>query len=380
MPPRGKAPVRSTSTSTATRMLDRLHRLAGPGGRVRFDVYVDAALYTPGLGYYERAGRRLGRAGDFYTAPHVHPIFGRTLSRRVLAEWERMGQPCRLQVVELGPGDGTLAVDLLSVLGKSPAGFTSLSYAYVERSTALRQRLEERLTKGRFSPKVHTESWPSIGHQGVFDGIVLANEFFDAQPFRRFVIRGGAWREIWVRIEGERLRIEELPVEGFAPLPPPGVEGSEFELAEGWGGILRAVADHLVRGTLLVLDYGDEEENLLARPGGTAAAFRLHHTVGDPLASPGEVDLSAFVNFTRLRSSARSAGLSEVGYDSQAEALGAWGIREELESIAPPQSSSPDSVKARLAVKNLLFGFPNFRVVELVPADAPKRESQLPTG
>jgi SAM-dependent MidA family methyltransferase len=350
----------------------RLRDAAAPDGRLPFDRWVEIALYDPEVGYYSAPDRRLGRTGDFYTASHASPLFGGALANRIRSEWERLGRPPDFRILELGPGDGTLAHDVTRTLVAEAPQMRPLRYAFIERSRSLASRLRERLRAAEAEGALDVRRFLSVGEDGPFRGVVLANEVFDALPFRRFVRRVGEWRECLVRVNSDRPRWEEAS--GAADVEPPPLgdaeDGTVLEVSTGDSRLLRAVADHLLDGTMIVADYGAEESELTRRgPSGTLAAYRAHRPV-DPLVYPGVADVSAWVNFTRLRAHARAHGLREVAYRSQAEALAAWGLASRIERSAARASSPEEEVRIRLAAKNLLFGFGTFRALELVPAGA----------
>jgi SAM-dependent MidA family methyltransferase len=118
----------------------------------------------------------------------------------------------------------------------------------------------------------------------------------------------------------------------------------------------------------LLDDYGMEEDELVrAHPEGTLATVRGHRSDSDAVTRPGESDLSTFVNWTRLRTVARAAGLEVVADRSQAEALGAWGFPRLFDEALARAGSAEAEVRLRLSAKNLLFGFQRFRILELAP-------------
>jgi SAM-dependent MidA family methyltransferase len=340
----------------------RLRAEAGEG-ILRFDRFVETALYSPG-GFYDSDAPPLGREGSFYTAAHVTPLFGAALGRRLRREQERIGEGRAFRVVEVGPGDGTLAFDVARTLPSSGPRWT---WTFVERSRSLRSALEARVRSDAAGLPVDFDFSDSVGERGTFDGAVVANEFLDALPFRRVVRRSGEWVELGVRWTGERFDWADdgaparIPGE---PLPSAD-DGTRYELLERAEGFVREVADHLADGVAIFLDYGaDTEELLRGHPMGTLAALRGHRTT-DPLDLPGSSDLSAFVDFARIRSSAARAGLVERAFRRQAEALGDWGFGELLEAAVASAEGAEAVVRLRLAAKNLLFGFDTFRVLEL---------------
>ncbi|MCI4327320.1 MAG: SAM-dependent methyltransferase [Thermoplasmata archaeon] len=340
----------------------RLRDAAGEGV-LRFDRFMELALYSPG-GFYDSDVPALGPAGAFYTAAHVTPLFGAALARRLEQEQRRLGIDRPFRVVELGPGDGTLAFDVAHAL---PAGGPAWEWTFVERSPRLRAGLKARIAAEGAGTPVTFGFSDALGERGTFVGAVVANEFLDALPFRRVVRRGAEWRELGVRWAGSRFEWAEEPGPSRVPGEPlPDAEdGTRYELLERSEGSLREVADHLAEGVALFLDYGASTGELVrGHPSGTLAALRAHQAV-DPLDAPGTADLSAFVDFTRVRAAAVRAGLVERSFRRQSEALAEWGFGDLLEAAAGRAPSAEATVKLRLAAKNVLFGFDTFQVLEL---------------
>src|SRR5437868_4693717 len=115
-------------------------------GPIPFSRYMELCLYHPELGYYSRHAEQFGKAGDFYTSSDVHAVFGRLLARQFEEMWRALGSPPALQVVELGPGRGLFAQDVLDWSEKKfPDFFQAVTYLLVESSPALRARMEEAL-------------------------------------------------------------------------------------------------------------------------------------------------------------------------------------------------------------------------------------------
>lgn len=366
-------PPASGESGTAA-VLERLRTAATGEGFLRFDRFVDLALYAPHVGYYESPRPRLGSHGDFYTAPQVDPVFGAAVGERVLRTWRQLSRPSRFEIVEVGAGDGTLAADTIRHLHSVLPEEVQFTYTLVERSASMRAKSEERLSSLGASSNVEVRSRGSLGEEGPFVGVVVANELLDALPFRRLIWRSGQWRELGVDVSGPQLKWRES--EPADPLPAPAVppgeeEGQVLEVSPVAEGFVRELADHLEGGVALLIDFGAEESELVrAHHAGTLASVRAHRSAANPLAEPGEQDLSAFVNFTRLRAAARRSGLRELAFRSQAEALVDWGLPSLLDAAIATESSAEAAVQRRLRVKNLLFGFERFRVLELEPQGA----------
>jgi len=347
-----------------------LARAADATGFVPFDRFMETALYAPGRGRYARRPGPLGPSGDFYTAAHVTPLFGRTIAGRIREVRARLGAPSGFSVVEVGVGDGALAAAIVPELAGAAA-----EYIAVDRSEELLRPALERLAPVAHAAGLALRSARSLAEAGPVTGVVLANELLDALPARRLRWTGTAWSELGARRDGGRWIAAERPAPApvrDAPAPEGLAPGQIFEYspaAEAW---VRELADHLAGGLAIVVDYGAGTEELLrGHPEGTLAAVRAHRPIADPFDRPGSADLSVFVNFDRLRAAARRAGLVELAFRAQAEALGAWGFPERFDAAVRSSGGGEAEVRLRLAVKNLLFGFERFRALELAaPASA----------
>jgi len=360
--------------SRAAKLGDLLRRVADPGGFVPFDRFMDVALYGEGVGFYTRGSTPFGAKGDYYTASHASPLFGRTIAERIRTVAASAAGTEPFRVVELGPGDGTLGEEVVTTLGRNGGTHGPLEYVLVDRSPSLLTAAFARVSAAGAAAGIRVIGSGGVGADGPFHGVVLANEVLDAQPARRLRWNGREWQELGIRVTEHGLLPEVAPLAGAVPAPEPprpDTAGLVYEFSPMAEGILREVADHLVGGLFLVLDFGMSEMELLsAHPLGTLASVRRHRAEDDPLLHPGDADLSVFVNFSRLRAVAGASGLTEVAFHRQAEALGAWGFPRLLEQEIRSARSPEDEVRIRLAAKNLLFGFERFYALELAPRGA----------
>jgi SAM-dependent MidA family methyltransferase len=322
-PPR-VAPPRDDPGEPA--LIERLRDEIEQGGPITFARFMQRALYEPDLGYYATSRERTTRAGDFLTAPELHPIFGRVVARQVTEMHRRLGEPPDFTVREYGAGRGTLGAAL-------PA---RLRYQPIE-----------------FADGVPSE--PVVG-------VVLANEFLDALPVHRVEVRDGRLRELYVTWAGGRFT--ELAGE-----PSPGLAdwfvGAGVELAEGqraeacpaMADWLAEVASSLERGYVLIIDYAAEPAELYGprRHGGTLRAFRDHHVGSDVLAGVGRQDVTATVDLGALRRFAARSGLAWLGQSTQAEFLAGAGLEEALaEERARAGEDWPAQLELRASVGRLL--------------------------
>ena len=233
---------------------------------------------------------------DFTTSPEITQVFGEVLGLWAAVTWEAMGRPDPVLLVECGPGRGTLMADALRAITQAAPGFrAALRVHLVETSPRLRAAQAAALPEGM--------AWhDDLASVPAGPMLLLANEFLDALPIRQFVRRDGAWMERFV----EDVSFVETPVEdGTLPLPLPEEEGAVLEICEPARNIAAHIATRVTRdgGAALFLDYGPEH----SAAGDSLQALR-NGKPADPLAAPGEADLTAHVDFAALARAASAAG------------------------------------------------------------------------
>lgn len=293
---------------------DELHEaLAEAGGALRFDHFLDIALYGR-EGFYTSSGRA-GRRGDFLTSPEVGPLFGAVMARWLDHEWQRLGQPERFRVIDFGAGPGTLG---RSVLAAGPACRGALEYVAVERSSAQRSQHSSQIRSLEQLPTDRA------------DGVVIANELVDNLPFRLLVFDGG-WREAFVRWQDGRFVEVVQPVAEPLPagLPPSAPHGARAPWHQAAGQLLDAARRTVRQGSLLVIDYAvATTAHLALRPWREwLRTYRGHERGRHYLLDVGLQDVTTEVALDQL---AGALGPPDQ-VRSQSQWLQRWGIDELVE-------------------------------------------------
>ncbi len=328
---------------------------------------MEAALYQPGEGYYNRRAGLIGPKGDFYTAPRLSPVFGELIGQQLAEGWRKLGAPSTFQVVEMGAGQGLLAGDILSRLhADDPALWSALHYTIVEVSESLRlsqrRRLEAIPHGDRLVGKV---DWRDLTQfeAGEITGCFLSNELVDAFPVHLLTIEDGQWREIYVRLKPETGEFEEE----IGPLSTPaltaylerlGLAASRYE--EGYRTEinlrmlewLAEVGVALVQGYVLTIDYGYEAERRYSplRRQGSLQCYFEHQVNDNPYINLGRQDITSHVDFTSLMQQGEQLGLQTLGFTRQAPFLLGLGLGERLAALNEPNYR----VQAGLTNKQLL--------------------------
>ena len=299
---------RRPSGSVASAIAEEIGRL----GPMRFDRYMELALYAPG-GYYDDPPIGAGPAGDFVTSPHVHEVFGQLVAEAIRGALDAMGSPREAELVEVGAGDGTLMRAMLPSL-------QGIRVTAVERSPGARAALE---TIAGIEVR---SSMPPVAAPVV----VLAHELMDNLPFRRLRATDDGVAEVYVGVGDGRLTEVLGPVDDDLQ-PPPGLTvGEEAIVPTGAATFMTEALAGPAPRALLVIDYGSDRG-----AGGPAHGYASHRVIEDLLAAPGETDITAGVDFGSLASGAVASGLQPFPTVSQREALTTLGLetwlRTELE-------------------------------------------------
>ncbi len=358
-----------------------LRRTIAERGPIPFATFMARALTDPAGGYYTTGAARPTAEGDFLTAPELHPIFGYCLAAQIEEIWARVGRPEDFTVIEYGAGSGSLGLAIIEGLEASASPLAGrLSYAPIEISEQRRAELVSRFRAvGLHERLVAPED-------AAFTGVVIANEFLDALPVHRLVLRKGRLRERYVDCETDRFIEVEGPVsdpsleEAFRRIGLDG-DGTLVEIRPDVARWTAEVAGRLDLGAAIVIDYGGEPEELFGphHPEGTVLAYRRHRVVEDVLAEPGRRDITAHVDFADLRSAAVRHGLQVLGQASLAGFLVGCGLEDLVRRAqGRPDVTLPELLRLRAAVRRLLDPrlLGGFHVLVLgrgIPPDPPLR-------
>jgi SAM-dependent MidA family methyltransferase len=299
-------------------------------GPITFYRFMEIALYHPEHGYYRRMRDPFGKAGDFYTAEQIQPVFGILMAEFIRQLYGKMNRPRDFRVVELGAGRGEMA-----------DAFAEWTYCPVD------------IASGEVPAKM--------------TGVVFANEFFDALPVDVAIYRDGAFLEqrvdckagtfVWQTGGPVPGSVEEYLCRHF----PPPEEGRWYEVnldALVW---MERIARSLMNGYVVTIDYGYTRAESVRFPAGTLMGYSRHIARENVLEEPGERDITAHVNFTALQDAGESLGLHLEIFETLAKILLRAG---EPDQFASALAGDPGTgLRRRMQLKTLLFGMgETFRV------------------
>ncbi len=322
-----------------------MEQIDAGGGYLSFERFMDYALYAPGLGYYSGGAQKLGRDGDFTTAPELSRLFGACVAVQCAEVLKTTAQPV---VLEIGAGTGRLAVDVLTRL--ESLGCLPAQYWILDVSADLRERQQQLLERSvpHLKPRVRWMDAPPAAH---FEGVILANEVLDALPVARFRWHAGMVEELGVVVAGTDefawgarpadLEMSSIvkELQGAAAGWEDGYVSEYCPRLDAW---TRAVTGKLRRGAVLWFDYGlpRAQYYFAERHEGTLLCHYRHRAHDDPFLYPGLQDITAWVDFTRLAEASRAADFELAGFTTQAHFLAATGIDREMQRLAAGDAAS----------------------------------------
>lgn len=275
--------------------------------------YMRRVLTNPSGGYYMHRDM-LGKDGDFVTSPELSQVFGELVAVWLLMEWQKLGSPQPTQLIELGPGRGTLVQDILKVMAHFRVPDLSVHLVEISphlasvQANLLCYRYQDNKDDGLLHYK-HGETVsgiPIYWYNRIEDvplefSLMVAHEFFDALPIHKLQRVDGNWREILVDIAEEETKFRFVVARNETPISKiitgQKMDADHLEYSPEQERLCQQIAQRLEShgGCGLIMDYGNNVNN-----GDSFRAFRKHQ-LHDPLVDPGTADLTADVDFYQLK-------------------------------------------------------------------------------
>ncbi len=307
-----------------------LKQMIASEGPLSTAQYMALALGHPQHGYY--MGRDpFGARGDFITAPEVSQVFGELIGIWVASAFQMMGAPGQINLVELGPGRGTLMADVLRAAKVMPGFLEAVDVHLVEMSPALKQNQKVKLANAGVRTHWH-ERFEDVPGGPL---IVIANEFFDALPVHQYQFGKSGWHERMVGLDGAGNLVPGLAPD---PIPPAAIPawagdakaGDIIELSPERDDVAGVIAARIAGegGYGLFIDYG----HVTSAPGDTLQVLSKHSYV-DIFNRPGLCDITSHVDFAALGTVFENAGAVVHGPVPQGPFLDAMGLDLRVERL-----------------------------------------------
>jgi SAM-dependent MidA family methyltransferase len=332
------------------------------GGPIPFSQFMEWCLYHPEYGYYQSERPKIGRDGDYYTSPCVHPLFGSLIARQLSQMSEQLGVET-FDVVEMGGGRGFLCEDVLQWARKNSSVFYQrLRYHLIETAPSFLKEQRERLSEYKKEGKIFWMDLEALEEGKVqIEGCFLSNELVDAFPVHQVIFDHGELKEIYVaqdhgQLKEQRGELSDSRIASY--FQSMGITLQEDQRAEvnlkalDW---MEKVAWCLKKGFVLTIDYGYLAKELYGphRRKGTLLCYTQHQTSDNPYERLGQQDITSHVNFTSLIQKGEEVGLQFTGLVPQYQFLLALGLLQEMESLGR-EMPEMDALQLRLSLKHLI--------------------------
>lgn len=298
-----------------------LRKIIHERGPLDFADYMNLCLYHPQHGYYAQEPRQVGREGDFFTSVSCGPLFGILIAEHIAAWWREATISGPWRILEPGPNNGALALDILTHLRRHHADvFLDLEYVTLDPLPLPRQ-FQERALAG-FAEQVRClADTSSLAPCPTF---IVANEVLDAFPCHLIERGSTGWQEVWVESTSEENLLREVQRDCSLTLPPL-LSGAEYtagyrtEIREAPHEFIESLRHCMTHGRMLFFDYGFAQPEYYdpQRKTGTLRVYRNHQASEATLESPGLCDLTAHVDFTAVMETADFVGLKALRFEPQ---------------------------------------------------------------
>ncbi len=370
-------------------------RIAASGQkRITFAEYMDLVLYHPQYGYYSSGAVEIGSKGDYFTSVSLSQDFGELLAIQFAEMWQLMGCPRPFTLVEMGAGNGRLAIDICNYLQVyHPDLLKNLEYILVEEARELINR-QQQLFQDLLSEGINCswKSWREIPENSLI-GCCFSNELVDAFPVNQILIKEGKLQEVYLterqgkltETSGEistpkladyfKLVEVDLPNKTY-----PENYRTEVNLAAlDW---LKTVANKLQKGYVLTIDYGYSAAKYYhpQRSQGTLQCYYQHRRHNNPYVNLGYQDITAHVDFTALERQGELWGLAKIGFTQQGLFLMALGLGDRLNELSSGKYNLLQVMQRRDALHQLIepMGLGGFGV--LIQGKKLREEEKLLKG
>ena len=320
-------------------LAERLRELIRARGPITFRDWMEAALYDPEFGYYNRSDlKRWGREGDYRTSAERSELFAATFARYFAKLYEDLGSPSEWNIIEGGAGDGTFAQRVQRALAEThPRVFEATHYHISEIRN------------------------PTDSINPANPSLYFSNELLDAFPVHRLTSEG----ELYVTLDSSSnftwsvgplstQRLAEFVAQHSVKLAP----GQIIEVNLAIDDWLSSVTSKLKQGFVITVDYGAEAAELYdfsLRPNGTLRAFSKHGFVDDVLSAPGEYDITSSVNWTQVKATGERLGLQVVDFESQDRFLLKVGLLDVLERRLSRMERASDQLRLTTDAREMLL-------------------------
>ncbi len=305
--------------------------------KIPLDKFIDKALYDKSKGYYTNKNP-FGHQGDFITSPNVSVMFSEIVSIWLVAFWEKLGMPKKINIVELGAGNGEMMYQILKTVDNFKKFRSSSKFYISEKSSYLKKIQKKKI--GKYNVK-----WiDNLNKISKCPSIFIANEFFDSLPIKQFIKTKNIWSERFICLKNNKLQFIDLKtksskiekiINNKLPNKLNFIEHSPLAFK-----ILKIISQIILKqnGGLLIIDYGYNSKKMF----NTLQSVKKHKK-NNFFENVYQSDITHMVNFNYYKKKIKDMKLDLLKLTTQREFLIKMGILERAEIISNKLSFSQKS-------------------------------------
>ena len=294
--------------------------------KISLDRFINRVLYNKNKGYYMNKNP-IGYKGDFITSPNISIMFSEMITIWLISFWEKMGCPKKINIIELGAGNGEMMYQILKSINSFEKFKSSSKFYIIEKSPYLKkiQKQKLRLNKIKWLKKINQiKNGPTI---------FLCNEFFDALPIKQFIKKKSEWYEKYVKINGKKKFVyKKFNIKKLEKKIGIKISNKQnfIEFSPNAYKILYEISKIINRqnGGVLIIDYGNFKEKMFD----TIKCYKNHKIVN--ILDDNDMDITYKINFRLIEKIIKKFKLQVKGTSNQKNFLTKLGIIERAEIIS----------------------------------------------
>jgi SAM-dependent MidA family methyltransferase len=324
-----------------------------PNNRMTFKEYMETVLYHPKEGYYNKAKDKIGKSGDFYTNSNIHPVFAKVFVHTFVDILQK--EKLDPVICEVGAGTGLFAKEVLHTLKENyPDLYEKVTYIIIEGSPFHREQQMLKLPTSKVMQFDSIEK--ALTELPSFNGVIYSNELFDALPVHIVEKNDNAIYEVMVELDqlGNLREVKKICddselIKWISKYYGDLQDGQRFEVPLAMTNMINILSKWLKKGVLITVDYGytNEQWALPEHRLGSVRGYRNHQMMNNPLAYPGDIDLTTHIHLDPFIEIGNEAGLKFVSCQRQDQFLISAGIIEMLQEHYDPNPFSEVSKQNR---------------------------------
>ena len=287
---------------------------------IRIDEFISNALFKKNS--YYSIKNPIGSKGDFITSPEISQMFGEILGAYILNFWIN-NIKSEFNLIELGPGKGTLLNDLLRTTKLNKKFNFLVNIILIENNKKLIQIQKKNILKLKTNDIIWLKKF---NIKSKLPSIIVGNEFFDCLPIRQFY-KNSKWLEKLI-INNKTKKIisfidEEVKDKKLLKKLEKYEDCGVAEISKERSILFKKLCKHIYLndGLIILIDYGYKNpiKNFTLQS-------TYNHKKTHLFDNLGLQDITSHVDFNELINIAKEFNLKAISYMTQRNFLISNGI------------------------------------------------------